>query len=256
MQTSDDICPDCGEWKREEYERCYTCNMKEAGKELCPQCNDKYYDPKKWKLCYTCHQDTKPYPEQKKEAMQDFTLPLTSLLFLDTETTGFKFSRMIQLAYAHTNGHTCSLLVRPPHHIEKGATEVNGIRDEDVQDLAPFTETEEFEKVKALVSSSIFIAHNAPYDIGVLGSEGIFVQPRRFICTQQVAMKVFPYAKNHKLQSLREELRINVTGDAHSADGDVSVLVELFYRLLITYRLTQGKTYEQAIMDFISFSTR
>ena len=62
---------------------------------------------------------------------------MDNIIFLDTETTGFKEPRMIQLAYK-TNKYTFESLYNPTRPIDEGATGVHGITDEKVADAPVF----------------------------------------------------------------------------------------------------------------------
>ncbi len=262
MQTSADLCPKCNSWKREEYPLCYKCGMGDRGYVLCKQCGDGWHSPK-YPKCFKCNEGDRSSfnqdhsatisPEQKKEMDEAQPAPLQSLLFLDTETTGFNAPRLVQLAYAHSpSEQTFNGLFRPPMPIEEGASKVHGIVMADLMDLATFEESEERNVLARLLETSVFVAHNASYDISVLNNEGL--QVPFFICTCKVARKIFPFAKNFKLQGLREEMAIVSEGAAHDAMGDIAVMMLLFHRLVLTYMMQSGKNKEQTIQDFITFS--
>ncbi len=180
------------------------------------------------------------------------------LVFLDTETTGFKFSRLVQLAYIRMEygkaepTNAVNLLVRPHADIELGATEVHGIRNEDVHDLAPFEETEEYKELQGLANKSVIICHNAKFDRGILITEGILAP--YYICTLEIAKKMMPLCRDHKLQTLRTILALKGDDKAHDAMGDVEVLIELFKHLFLLYKAQTGKDDLRTINDFISLS--
>lgn len=75
---------------------------------------------------------------------------------------------------------------------------------------------------------TVLVAHNAPFDIGMLTREGMEVP--RFICTLKVWrwMDGFNKLKKHTLQFLREHYGLQVEAKAHDAMGDVIVLEALF----------------------------
>lgn len=150
------------------------------------------------------------------------------LLFLDTETTGFGECRLVELAYMREGSPLQALRCKPPILIEEGATGVHGITNEMLEGLPPFIERPEYEAIRQLIAESIVVAHNAPFDIGVLNREGIAVPT--FINTQKVAKHLYPHAPNHKLQGLREYLHLE-GGEAHSAAGDVITLAALFAQM-------------------------
>lgn len=56
MQDSENTCPECGEFKREEYEFCYNCKMRKAAEndELC-ECGN-FKNPN-YPQCFQCSQE-------------------------------------------------------------------------------------------------------------------------------------------------------------------------------------------------------
>lgn len=150
------------------------------------------------------------------------------LLFLDTETTGIKDCRLIELAWS-ADDKISTLRVKPPIPIEEEAIAVHGITEADVQCLIPFARHMRYEQIKTLIESSVVVAHNAPFDIGVLAREGIIV--KNHIDTVAVARRLYPKLKKHNLQFLRDYFQLEVEGEAHSAKGDVAVLKALYARM-------------------------
>jgi DNA polymerase-3 subunit epsilon len=74
----------------------------------------------------------------------------------------------------------------------------------------------------------MIVAHNAPFDIGMLNREGLEVP--RFICTLKVWqwMDGFGKLEKHSLQFLRKHYNVEPDAKAHDALGDVIVLEALF----------------------------
>lgn len=149
-----------------------------------------------------------------------------SLIFFDTETTGLKDPRLVELAYSIDGGPIQSFRCKPPKDIELDASVINGLRYRDVEMLQPFEEMACYTEIKELFENNTMIAHNASFDIGVMGNEGIFIKDS--ICTKELAKKTWPHAPSHRLQHLRYWLDLDVEGQAHSATGDVAVLVALY----------------------------
>lgn len=155
---------------------------------------------------------------------------MSRLLFLDTETTGLGNCRMVSLAWSKDGVKIEKIMAKPPIPIEVEASMVNHITNRMVADLPAFRELGlGYEKTKELIESSIVVAHNAKFDIDVLAREGIFV--REYIDTKEVAQAHFPELKMHRLQYLRYALDLDVEGDAHTAAGDVNVLIALWKRM-------------------------
>jgi len=150
-------------------------------------------------------------------------------IFLDTETTGFGPCRMVELAYWKGHKFT-SFRVKPPIPIEFEASAVNHISNKMVADLEPFQGSSKYLKTKKEIESGILVAHEAIFDIGVLEREGLDIVD--YICTKEMAKAAFPNEKSHKLQVLRYSLDLDVEGVAHSAGGDVNVMMALWDRML------------------------
>ncbi len=152
-------------------------------------------------------------------------------LFLDTETTGIdRGARLVQLAYknALTGEEVCEYF-NPPCEISYGAMSVHHITHEMVADKPAFAGSEHCSKLLSVLSETICVAHNAPFDIGILRNEGVEIST--YIDTLQVAKHLLVSDK-HSLQYLRYSLGL-VTREvkAHDALGDVLVLEALFMHL-------------------------
>lgn len=163
---------------------------------------------------------------------------LDVLRLCDVETTGFKPQGEIceigwvDLVYYpegwRIEGEHKSMFVNPGHPIPPKLTaEVHGISDEMVKDgITP-------SEARAILAKGAVIhaAHNARFDRQ-------FVQSNLpWICTMEGARKVWPQAPNHKNETLKTFLGIEVEGDAHRAGYDAAVsariLLQLFKHLTI-----------------------
>lgn len=148
-----------------------------------------------------------------------------NIVLLDTETTGLKDSRLIELAYLVPPA-TVPTVVRckPPIPIELGAMAVHHITPKMLKGEKAFIDREDYADIKELFESPdvIIVAHHAVFDIGVLGREDIAI--KQYIDTKEVAKALYPKADCHQLQYLRYYLGCEVEGNAHSAGGDVAVL--------------------------------
>ena len=156
-------------------------------------------------------------------------------IFLDTETTGIADCRLVELAWSlpaqagDPSGRILTVRAKPPIPISEEAIAIHGITNEEVANLSLFSQNIQYDKIKKLLEENVVIAHNAPFDIGVLAREGIVV--RNFIDTLAVAKKLYPRLPRHNLQFLREHFHIETEGKAHSAKGDVVVLMALYERM-------------------------
>ena len=154
-------------------------------------------------------------------------------LFLDTETTGREEKdRIFQVAYKLENRQV-SELFKPPLPLSIEAMEATHYTNEDVKSKEPFKDSKLHRELGELFSDPdlVVVAHNAPFDIAMLGKEGLRVQ--KFIDTLKVARALDPEEKlgAYRLQYLRYALNIKVEAQAHDALGDVLVLEKLFERL-------------------------
>lgn len=119
-------------------------------------------------------------------------------------------------------------LIDPECKISAGASGVHGIRDIDVAEAPTLEEYMTILKDRPFKKPTVFIAHNARFDIGFLKD---WVDIQAPFCTLRLARKLWPDAENHQLQTLRMELNLPfVRGDAHSALGDVEVVRQMLIR--------------------------
>ena len=189
---------------------------------------------------------------------------MKKLIFLDTETTGNEPKDFLcQLAYKTENETFCELF-KPEILIPPEASAITHITNKMVADKPAFKESKDYKKIKELLEhpDSIFIAHNAKFDLGMIAKEDII--PSQFICTLRVARALDTENKipQYKLQYLRYYLDIEIEADAHDALGDVLVLEKLFERLLkkiidVEYNnLPEAEAKEKAIEKMIDISSR
>ncbi|MBL4694057.1 3'-5' exonuclease [Candidatus Gracilibacteria bacterium] len=153
-----------------------------------------------------------------------------NLIHLDLETTGLdETARIIQLAYKNTEtGEVVNEFFNPQIPISFGAMATHHITNEMVADKPAFEGSKEKADLITLLKDNILVAHNAPFDIGILKIEGVEVPT--FIDTLKVAQHLIK-SENHKLQYLRYSLGLTVEGPAHDALGDIQVLEGLYAKL-------------------------
>ena len=165
----------------------------------------------------------------------------------DTETSGIGHGHGVcEFAYMTIDEDFQILdqdvsLIDPECRISADASGVHGIRNSDVEDSPTLEEYMTIVKDKPFAKPTVFIAHNARFDIGFLKD---WVNIDKPFCTLRLARKLWPNAESHKLQTLRMELDLPfVRGDAHSALGDVEVVRQM----LIRAREEFGYTIEEMI---------
>ncbi len=166
-------------------------------------------------------------------------------IYLDLETTDLgENARIVQLAYKNTEtNEVVNELFKPTVPISIGAMAVHHITAAMVADKPTFAGSEQKSKLEVLLKDNILVAHNAPFDMGILKTEGVVTG--RYIDTLLVCQHVVK-SESHKLQYLRYSLDLNVEGVAHDALGDVLVLEKLFERLIVLvkqeFRLEKDKS--------------
>lgn len=154
------------------------------------------------------------------------------IIFLDVETTGVeKDDRLCQLAFKlRGEDKLHESLYKPPLEISIDAMSITHITNEMVENCPPFFNSEYYHLLKKEFDdkNTIFVAHNAQFDISFMAKEGI--RPHKHICTMKVAHHFDNEGKlgKHNLQYLRYFYKLEVDGMAHDAGGDVKVLEKLF----------------------------
>lgn len=157
---------------------------------------------------------------------------MSSLLFLDVEATGVEEEdRLCQVAYHH-EGRDHNEFFRPPVPIKLTAMAVHHITARMVEDKPAFAGSLAAAELARLAKSGVvLVAHNAPYDLGMLGKEGIHFE--HYICTLKVIKHLDPHGKleSHQLQFLRYLYGVEISATAHDALGDITILREVFTHL-------------------------
>ncbi len=178
------------------------------------------------------------------------------IVFFDTETTGNEpTDYLCQIAWMQ-DGVMKAGLFKPPLPIPPEASAVHHISNKMVADKPAFKGSPEWHEVKELFERDdvVVVAHNVKFDLGMLAKEDIV--PKHFICTLRVARALDPDAKlsRYNLQYLRYALDLDVdeTAAAHSADGDVLVLEQLFKRLFA--KMSEQKNGDEPLKEMMDIS--
>lgn len=175
-----------------------------------------------------------------------------NIIFLDTETTDLgPGARLVQLAYKNSKtGEVVNEYFKPPVPIAYAAMATHHITEEMVVNKPAFEESEHranLVKEFGKGGKGILVAHNAPFDIGILNNEGIEVAES--LCTLRLARQLITDAEQHKLQYLRYLLNLKVEGAAHDALGDILVLEALYKHLEKLVIEKFGLTSEQEMLN-------
>ncbi len=189
------------------------------------------------------------------------------LLFLDTETTGNEDKDCLcQIAYGIVTLPEIDLpedkivnkLYKPPLPISIESMAVHHITNKMVADMPEFKLSEERSQLERELAdpNTIFIAHNAKFDINMLEKEGLKVP--QHICTLRLARHVDKENKipRYNLQYLRYYLGMEVNVPAHDAKGDVVVLSQLFARLYKKMLEENDNDPEKTVNTMLEISSR
>lgn len=159
----------------------------------------------------------------------------TRFIFGDVETTGLgKNQGIVEISWIETDAEFNEVarygsLINPQKPIQFGAMSVHGITEAMVAD-APTIEQFMADAGYPLAGPvTILTAHKASYDIEFFGP---WMDQQDTLCTLKCAQRIYPDAENHKLGTLRCMLGLDGdTRKAHSAQEDVSVLIQLAQRM-------------------------
>lgn len=162
------------------------------------------------------------------------------LVFVDTETTGigYKTERVLEVACIEvidrkTTGEQIHQYINPEKEVGEGAFKVHGISWESVKHEPLFAECAD--SLIAMLRGGVFVAHNAPFDMGFLNEEfrraGKDFQIGRdceVLDTLKLAKSIYPGQKN-SLDALCNRLSIDRSSRVlHGALLDTQLLVQVY----------------------------
>ena len=122
--------------------------------------------------------------------------------------------------------------VNPEEPFDRFNTELTGISAETVASAPTFGAL--WPRLRPLLSGGVLVAHNAPFDMGVLkkclSDYGISWKKRvPYLCTVRIGRKVLPEI-SHRLNEMCRYYRIEL--DHHQADSDSRACAEILIRYL------------------------
>jgi DNA polymerase III epsilon subunit-like protein len=181
----------------------------------------------------------------------------SSLIFLDTETTGIgSEDRLCQVAYKF-QGTEKEALFKPPVPIGIDAMSVAHITNKMVADKESFSDSQMHRELAGIFSSEhILVAHNAGFDAEMLRRENL--EPKNLIDTFKLAqyLDVSGEVPKYALQYLRYYYDLEVPdAPAHDALGDIRVLEKLF-DYYFEKMLTGTKDEAMIIQEMLDVSAR
>ncbi len=121
-------------------------------------------------------------------------------------------------------------LIKPPEGMEilPFFTTIHKITNEDVFDAPSFAEL--WPELKAFLGSDTLVAHNAPFDRGVLTAAleyyGLPDRVPFFECSYRHSRRAWPSLPNHKLNTVSRFLGISL--DHHEALSDAVACAQIF----------------------------
>lgn len=158
-------------------------------------------------------------------------MPQRYIVF-DVETPNFRNDRMSAIGISVVeNGRiadTFYSLVNPETHFDSFNIRLTGITPEAVSHAPTFEAL--WPKIEPIMGSGVLVAHNAPFDMGVLAkclrTYGIAWQPQAlYACTCKMGRLCYPDLPNHKLDTMCRYLGIDLSH--HHAGSDSNACAEL-----------------------------
>jgi len=165
---------------------------------------------------------------------------MTKVIVGDVETTGTSTTdKVVEIAWAEINENfevlnTTRALINPEKPIPSGASAVHGISNDDVKDCPPIDVWMADQGYPLAGDEYVLVSHNVPFDQRYF--KPWMPEYMGGICTLKLARKVYEDADNHKLQTLKWHLNLDVDvahHEAHTALADVKVCLALLKRLNI-----------------------
>ncbi len=178
------------------------------------------------------------------------TLGESIFVAFDTETTGlFISSRVVELGAVKFRAsevlETFQSMVDPGEPIPDDATAVHGITDHQVAGQPLIAQV--LPQFEVFAQDAVLVAHNAPYDIGILATE--YARLRRAPLDSPVldscalARTARLGTSNHKLGTLAEYF--GISRSAHRALADSLAVHQVFWRCLKRLRYTPETPVEE-----------
>ena len=155
----------------------------------------------------------------------------------DVETPNYANDRMSAIGIAVVEDGRIAQefysLINPETYFNRFHMDLTGITPELVADQPAFPAI--WEKIAPLMDSGLLLAHNAPFDLGVLAkclrAYGIrWRSSVRYACTCQMSRRLLPGLENHRLGTLCQYLHVEL--DHHHAGSDSRACGEIFLHCL------------------------
>lgn len=178
------------------------------------------------------------------------TIDETRFAVVDVETTGLNHEtdKVVQIAaYQVYRGEITLLyesLVHPLRPIPPEVSAVHHITDRDVEFALPWDAVWP-EVAAVLAPADVLVAHNAAFDRSFLPSS----LEKPWLCTKRLAQHLWPDAPNHKNQTLRYCLGLELDAAAHDASGDTLVTAHVLSKEIEAYLQNGGVDSVEALIQ-------
>ena len=175
-------------------------------------------------------------PKSSAVSMTPFTEKANRFICFDVETPNSRNDRMSAIGISVVEGgkiiEEFFSYVNPEEPFDAFNTELTGISAETVADAPTFRDL--WPRIKPLMASGILVAHNAPFDMGVLKRcllvYGIGWKERApYACTVRIARAILPNMR-HRLNDMCAYYGIDL--DHHKADSDSHACAEILIRYM------------------------
>lgn len=164
---------------------------------------------------------------------------MTRYAVIDFETSGLsplQGDRALEIAAVIVeNGgvrESWQSLMNPGIPVPAFITQLTGITTAMVRNAPPPKQV--MAEVAEFMGDATLVAHNASFDKKFWEHELDRIRIRQrptFLCTLLIARRLYPWADNHRLQTLVELHNIQPEGEYHRALADASVTAQLFIQM-------------------------
>lgn len=160
---------------------------------------------------------------------------MPTLVVIDTETTGFEGSEVIELAAVTIDNNSLDGCVKfesrykPSGPINYGAMATHGLTMKELENCPPSSEA-----AKDVPQADYLMGHNIEFDWKQVGSPA-----SKLICTYHLSKWLWPDADSHKLTALVlqyvgvNDKTLALVRDSHGALVDVELCLMLFERVKV-----------------------
>ena len=155
----------------------------------------------------------------------------------DVETPNARNDRMSSIAIMVLEDGVITgsfyTLVNPETYFNSFNISLTGITPEAVEDAPRFCDL--WPDIEPLFRDAVIVAHNAPFDLGVLSkclnAYGIrWKSSVQYVCTCQMARRILPELPSKRLNCLCDHFSIEL--DHHNAKSDTEACAEILLRYI------------------------